>query len=578
MLPAAERRMPTELTEPASPTAGFASTRLRIAYAPGLTARATTLLARLAAVVAIAVLAGCGGGGGGSGSAPSTPATPTATPPTRAEAARFLRQATFGPTAADIDRVVARGYAGWIDDQLAVPPSTQVAYLKALPQKATQDDRVEAWIRNAVLGPDQLRQRMSFALSQIFVVSERSPLGGEPIALAAYYDVLQQGAFGRYRDLLGNVTLSPAMGVYLSMLGNQKPDAARNIRPDENYAREVMQLFTIGLVQLNADGTPKTDAQGVGLPTYDQSVIEGYANVFTGWTFGGSPTFFQPSFDYERPMQAFAAMHSTGAKKLVNGATVPAGQTAEQDLAQALDSLANHPNVGPFIGRQLIQRLVTSNPSPAYVQRVAKVFDDDGRGVRGNLGAVVRAILLDDEARGTPTETSGKLVEPLFYLTALWRAYDGRAANGRFLVPGVDFALGQGPLRSPSVFNFYRPDYAPPGEMRTRGLAAPELGITNEYTTATTANVVAFTAFGALDANAPPTTIRLDLARDAGAAGDANALVGAVADRLLGGAISPELRASVVSMVERHPASAAQVRVAEAIHGIAVSPEYAVLR
>jgi uncharacterized protein (DUF1800 family) len=531
----------------------------------------------LVAVACVSLLAACGGGGGGGGGSP-TPTTPPVAAPTRAEAARFLRQATFGPTAAEIDRVVARGYSGWIDDQIALAPSTQVAYLKALPQKATQDDRVESWFRNTVLGPDQLRQRVAFALSQILVVSERSALGGEPVALATYYDLLQADAFGRYRDLLEHVTLSPAMGVYLSMLGNQKPDTTRNIRPDENYARELMQLFSIGLVQLNADGTPKTDAQGVGLPTYDQSVIEGYANVFTGWTFGGSPTFFQPSFDWERPMQAFASMHSPGTKKLVNGASIVAGGTPEQDLALALDSLANHPNVGPFIGRQLIQRLVTSNPSPAYVQRIAKVFDDDGRGVRGNLGAVLKAILLDDEARGAPTETSGKLTEPLLYLTALWRAYDGRAANGRFLVPGVDFLLGQGPLRSPSVFNFYRPDYAPPGEMRTRGLAAPELGITNEYTTATTANVIALYTFGSLDANAPATQVKLDLARDVSAASNPDGLVTAVADRLVGGAISPDLRAAVVAMVQRMPASNPQARVAEAIHGIVVSPEYAVLR
>jgi uncharacterized protein (DUF1800 family) len=535
------------------------------------------------AAVALAgalLLAACGGGGGGSTPAPPPAPTPPASapPPTRAEAARFLRQATFGPTAAEIDRVVARGYAGWVDDQLAAPASTQVAYLKQLPTTATQDDRVEAWFRNAVLGPDQLRQRMAFALSQILVVSERSALGGEPIALAAYYDLLQARALGNYRDLLEDVTLSPAMGVYLSMLGNQKPDAARNIRPDENYAREVMQLFTIGLVQLNLDGTPKVDAQGIGLPTYDQATIEGFANVFTGWMFGGSPTFFQPSFAWERPMQAYPAFHSTGPKPLLNGVTLPAGQSPEQDLDAALDNLFAHPNVGPFVAKQLIQRLVTSNPSPAYVERVARAFNDNGRGVRGDLAAVARAILLDAEARTPPADATGKLTEPLLYLTALWRAWDGRAANGRFLVPGAEFALGQAPLRSPSVFNFYRPDFAPPGEMRTRGLVAPELEITNEYTSATTANVIAFATFGSLEANPPATQVRLDLARDAALANDPDRLVAAVADRLVGGAISAELRAATVGMVERIPASVPNARVAEAIHTIALSPEYMVLR
>jgi uncharacterized protein (DUF1800 family) len=531
-------------------------------------------------VLLAALLVACGGGGASSPTAspPPAPTPPPVAQPTRGEAARFLRQASFGPTAAEIARVVARGYAAWIDEQVAAPASSQLPYLKGLAAPATQDDRVEAWFRHAVLGPDQLRQRMAFALSQILVVSERSALGGEPLALAAYYDLLSRHALGNYRDLLRDVTLSPAMGVYLSMLGNQRPDPARNIRPDENYAREVMQLFTIGLVQLNRDGTVRTDAQGVGLPTYDQPVIEGFANVFTGWTFAGSASFFQPSFDWERPMQAFPAFHSTGPKRLLNGVVLPAGQTPQQDLDAALDNLFAHPNVAPFVSKQLIQRLVTSNPSPAYVERVARTFEDDGRGVRGNLAAVARAILLDAEARGTPGDAAGKLTEPLLYLTALWRAYDGRAANGRYLVPGIEFAFGQAPLRSPSVFNFYRPDFAPPGEMRTRGLVAPELEITNEYTSATTANVIAFAVYGSLEPNPRPAQIRLDLARDVGVAGDAGRLVDAVADRLLGGAISPELRAAAVGMVERIPATVPEARVAEAIHTIAISPEYMVLR
>lgn len=542
-----------------------------------MNARPPRRRALAAGLALLLTLAACGGGGGG-GSTPS-PVTPSAPPPTRAEAARLLRQATFGPTAAEIDRVVARGISGWVDDQLAAPATTQVAYLKSIAAKPTQDDRFEAWMRNAVTGPDQLRQRVAFALSEIFVVSERSALDVQTIALASYYDMLTRDAFGSYRQLLEDVTLSPAMGVYLSMLGNQKEDTARNIRPDENYARECMQLFSVGLVQLNADGSVRSDAQGVPLPTYGQAEVEGLAHVYTGWTFGGSPAFFQPSFDWERPMQAFAAQHSTIEKRILNGTVIPAGQTPEQDLKQALDAIAAHPNVGPFIGRQLIQRLVTSNPSPQYVARVAAVFADDGRGNRGNLGAVVRAILLDDEARGAPTDTSGKLTEPLLYLTALWRAYDGRAANGRFSAAGTDAAFGQAPLRSPSVFNFFFPTYAPPGEMRAAKLVAPELQITNEFSTAMTANVLAFSIYGSLDtANAAPTQVLIDLTKDQAAAGDPDRLVSAVADRLTGGAISPELRATAVDLVGRFPASAPTARVAEAIHTIITAPEYAVLR
>jgi uncharacterized protein (DUF1800 family) len=522
----------------------------------------------------LALAAACGGGGG----SPAPPAAPPAVAPTRAEAAGLLREATFGPTVAEIDRVVARGLAGWVDDQLAQPPGSALAYLDRLPPPLTQDDRVEAWFRDAVTGPDQLRQRVAFALSEIFVVSERSALGNEPRALAAYYDLLRRDAFGSFRTLLEDVTLSPAMGVYLSMLGNRRPDPARNVRPDENYAREVMQLFTIGLVRLNEDGTPQRDAQGVGLPTYDQSVVEGFANVFTGWTFAGSASFFAPSFDWLSPMQAFPDQHSPGAKKLLDGASLPGGESPERELARALDVLFQHPNVGPFIGRQLIQRLVTSNPSPEYVARVARTFADDGRGTRGNLGAVVRAILLDPEARTPPAGATGKLAEPLLYLTSLWRAYDGRAATGRYFVPATELLLGESPLRAPSVFNFFRPDYAPPGELADRGLAAPELGIVDEYTAAATANVLAGTIYGSLDANAAPTAVRLDLARDRAAAADPDRLVAAVADRLVGGAISPELASAARAMVAAVPAAAPDLRVAEAVHAIVVSPEYMVLR
>ena len=331
-------------------------------------------------------------------------------------------------------------------------------------------------------GSDQLRQRVAWALSQILVTSQVSLANRYPFGLADYYDMLAHHAFGDFRQLIEEVTLHPMMGVYLSMLGNRKPNAELNIRPDENYARELMQLFTIGLVELNADGTPKLDAHNQPIPTYDQAVVEGFAHVFTGWHW--ACTFGSPGncgFSNTRgtvpnqilPMQLFPEEHDTGAKRLLTypnavKSVIPAGQTAEQDLADALDNIFHHPNVGPFISRQLIQRLVTSNPSPAYVARVSAVFDDDGTGQRGNLGAVVRAILLDAEARApasTADPDASKLKEPVLRLTQLWRAYDGRAANGRYfnINPSVDF--GQGPLQAPSVFNFYSPFYAPPGEI-----------------------------------------------------------------------------------------------------------------
>ena len=526
------------------------------------------------ALGAALLVTSCGGGGGAS--------TPVVTPPpvaaiTRAEAARFLRQASFGPTESEIDRVIRSGYAQWIDEQIAIAPTPQVSGLAASAATPTQANRLEVWFRSAVTGPDQLRQRMVYALSQILVISERSALFDQPFAIAGYQDMLARNAFGSFRTLLQDVTLHPAMGRYLSMLGNEKADVVRNIRPDENYAREVLQLFSIGLVELNSDGSVRRDAQGVPLATYDQPVVENFARVFTGWNFAGSPAWYQPSFDHQRPMQAFAAFHDSGAKTLLRGAAVPAGQTPEKDLADALDNVFSHPNVAPFISKQLIQRFVTSNPSPAYVARVAGRFENNGAGVRGDLAAVIRAILLDSEARTPPATATGKLVEPVIRLTSLWRAFDARAANGRYAIDYADFALGQAPFRSPSVFNFYRPDYAPAGEMRSAGLVAPELAITTEITAALTANIFAVYSFVYTSAatNLAPGDIYLDIAALQNSAGDAATLVTRVAERLLGGGISSALRAEVVAAVERIPAASSAARVGEAIYAIVTSPEFA---
>jgi uncharacterized protein (DUF1800 family) len=529
------------------------------------------------AAATLLLLAACGGGGGGSGG--GTPPQPTNI--TRAEAQRFLTQATYGPTEADIQRVRDIGYEAWIDEQLALPATRQLDYMNTLPQPNTQADRLDAWFQSALEGRDQLRSRMAFALSEIWVVSEVSALSEFPQALAWYYDLLADNAFSNYRDLMERVTLSPQMGIYLSMLGNEKPDTARNIRPDENYARELMQLFTIGLVELDPDGTVRRDVGGVPLPTYDQETIEGFAHVFTGWTFGGSPQFFQPSFDWLRPMQAFEAFHDTGAKRLLNGVTIPAGGTAQADLDAALDNIFAHDNVPPFVSKQLIQRFVTANPSPAYVERVARVFADNGRGVRGDLGAVIKAILLDAEARQAPTsENAGKLKEPLLRLTQLWRAYGASATNGRYQVEGLGFLLGQAPLQSPSVFNFFRPDYAPPGEIAAAGLVSPEMQITNDLTTALTTNIMTVAVFvwNRFDTNLPADAVAIDFGGDVSAASDPAGLVTRVADRLLGGTISTELRREAEALAAQYPAGQENLRVLEVTHLIVTSTEYAVLR
>jgi uncharacterized protein (DUF1800 family) len=296
--------------------------------------------------------------------------------------------------------------------------------------------------------------------------------------------------------------------------------------------------------------------------------------------FGGSAQFWLPSFDFEQPMQPFDAFHDMGPKALLRGATLPAGQAARQDLAGALDNLFAHPNVGPFISRQLIQRLVSSNPSPAYVGRVAARFADNGAGVRGDLQAVVRAILTDTEARQPPASAAGKLEEPLIRIMALWRAFDARSGSGRYPILGIDYLIEQSPLRSPSVFNFYRPDFAPPGEMRTLGLVAPEMEITTETTSANLANVLAFSTFAnnSTATGLAPEAVYIDITSEVALAADAPRLVDQVASKLTGGGISAELRTEVIAMVERIPAAAGGGRAAEAIHDIVISPEYAVLK
>jgi uncharacterized protein (DUF1800 family) len=570
---------------------------------------ATRTRTRLAAAAVLAALVACSGGGDGGGDPGGGPpgggggGTTPPTPVSRPDAYRFLNQATFGATEAEADRLAGLGdattaYGRWIDEQMARPASLQLpAVQAAFGQLANpvqmigslNADRQAAWFRNSITGEDQLRQRVAFALSEIMVVSQQSALQNMPHALADYYDLLARSAFGDFRKLMEDVTLHPAMGVYLNMLGNQKPDETLGIRPDENYARELMQLFSIGLVELDPDGTVKTDAQGQPIPTYDQSVIEGFANVYTGWNYAGAARFSQARRSIANqvlPMQAYPEEHSPLAKKLltypgVGKPGLPAGQTPQQDLADALDNIFNHPNVGPFIGRQLIQRLVTSNPSPAYVARVAAKFADDGTGRRGNLAAVVKAVLLDVEARpATATQTTGKVKEPLLRLTQLWRAYDAKSANGQYRIGPIAFVFGQGPLQAPSVFNFFSPFHAPPGEIADQGLVAPELQIATEYLNTTTTNTFYNVIFywNSTVPGLPAEAVVMDFAPEVALAGDAEGLVNRIAAKLLGGPISATLQTEAKAAVERVPGTSAGQRVSEAMYLIATSPEYAVSR
>ena len=373
-------------------------------------------------------------------------------------AARFLVQATFGPTANDIANVQALGYDAWINNQFSLPPGHHLplvfANVSADPTKPYPSALTfNTWWQQSVTAPDQLRQRVAFALSEIMVVSENSSLQDNAVALSGYYDTLLDNAFGNFRGLLRSVTLTPAMGLFLNMLGNDKGNPAAGLHANENYAREIEQLFSIGLNRMWPDGTLVMNSQGNLVPSYNQNVIMGFASVFTGWTYhqtnqanGRLPTNFFPPSDYLDPMVLVPTHHELGTKLLLDNVVLPQawGSQADststnfdaycsQDLEAALDSLFNHPNVGPFICRQLIQRLVTSNPSRDYIYRVTQLFNDNGAGVRGDMQAVIKAILLDYEARSTDVislPTYGKQREPLLRATALARAFAAQASLG----------------------------------------------------------------------------------------------------------------------------------------------------
>jgi uncharacterized protein (DUF1800 family) len=462
-------------------------------------------MARAAFALALAaVLAACGGSKEDEGGGNSNPM-----PASRSEAARFLTQATFGPTDAEIDRVMSLGYGGWIDEQFTKPQGSHRATWEALDAavKAVnasntigQDGVLHSFWKQAVAGDDQLRQRMVFALSQILVISmQDATVGDNPRAVAAWLDMLGDKGLGNYRDLLENVSKHPMMGAYLTSLRNRKADARTGRVPDENYAREVMQLFSIGLYELDADGSVRTSG-GNPLETYTPADIAGLAKVFTGWSWAcpdwpdnncfnnGSLNSVSDPDRWFKPMLGYPQYHSTEEKTFL--ATTIAAQTnadPQASLTTALNTLFNHPNVGPFIGKQLIQRLVTSNPSPAYVAAVAAAFANNGAGVRGDMKAVLKAVLLHPEARSV-SNTSGKVREPVLRLSAYMRAFDTTSDTGEYKVGNTDnpgTQLSQTPMRAPTVFNFYRPGFVPPGsQAAAAGLVAPELQLAQETTAA----------------------------------------------------------------------------------------------
>ncbi|WP_284616103.1 DUF1800 domain-containing protein [Aquabacterium humicola] len=534
-----------------------------------------------------------------------------------ADAHRLLTQASFGPTSATLADVQARGAAGWIDHQFTLgSPNAMRLYWEAVDaqiqaadptRKAGTTEVYNAFWKQALIAPDQLRQRVAFALSEIFVVSLDGAPNSNPRAVAAYHDMLAAQAFGNYRQLLESVALHPMMGVYLSHLKNQKADPLTGRVPDENFAREVMQLFSIGLVQLSPDGLPIYGPDRQPAPTYGAADIAGMAKVFTGWSWACPDAPHKNCFLYGnangksdpdrgfKPMVAYPQYHSTEVKQFL-GATVPAQSTANpaQSLKVALDTLFNHPNVGPFIGRQLIQRLVTSNPSPSYVRAVSAAFANNGAGVRGDMKAVLRAVLLHPEARSATTDpAAGKLREPALRATALMRAFGYTSDSGLYRLgdtsnPGS--ALAQQPLKSPSVFNFFRPGYVPPGtQAAARWLTVPEMQLVHETSAAGYVNFMRNaigSGAGSWNATLQRNDLQPNFSAELAQAAQPAALVDGVGLKLTGAALPAALRTEIVNAVSAitiptpNATNAAQIdkakrnRVNAAVLLVAASPEF----
>lgn len=550
-------------------------------------------------------------------------------PQSRAEAVRFLTQATFGPDEASIDHLMTVGYAAWIDEQFALHPAftyrdffkNRDAQIKASDATGTTaagpKQTLEAFFTLALTDQAQLRARLAFALSEILVVSYMDDaLTLAPSMVASYMDTLNDSLDGTYRDLLEAVTKSPAMGEFLTYRGNTKEAPALGHFPDQNYAREIMQLFTIGLYQLNSDGSQKLNGDGQPIETYNNDDIQNLSMVFTGWgNYRGSAFSSVSDSDcfawntncrdpegFVRPMVTYPVYHSTSQKTFL-GSTIAAQGTPDPqgDLSQALNILASHPNIAPFVCRQLIQRLVTSNPTPDYIGRVADRFTATG----GNIKETVKAILLDDEARGPISlvaPTHGKLREPILRLTALLRAFKFSAPT--LAAPGTQTSAGQSyvaigltgdpvtswgeaPLYATSVFNFFRPGYVPPqGNAAKQGMVAPEMQLVNETSVSGYVNAVIdllSTGVG---------NVSMQLVEQRALAYDAATLTQHVADRLLGGAMTDDLRKATETAVASLSVptlnsqqsngdainSALDKRVNTAILMVAVSPEFLITK
>ncbi|HEV2619338.1 MAG TPA: DUF1800 domain-containing protein, partial [Acidobacteriaceae bacterium] len=497
-------------------------------------------------------------------------------------AARLLDQATFGPTLADIQTVQSEGLPAYLAAQFATPTTLEPDITNPPPQTLCSTNTIPCqqaeWWQTAITGPDQLRQRVAFALSEMFVVSTNSV---NARSVTTFQNMLAKDAFGNFLTIMHDVTLSPAMGAYLNMLNSAKPAVVGGVPliANENFGRENMQLFTLGLDLLNADGTLQMDSSGNPIPTYTEAQVQAFSRAYTGWTYatasGGSPTNFPNNTpNYDSPMAPVESQHDMLAKTLLNGVTLPAGQTAEVDLAQALNNIFQHPNVGPFVCRQLIQHLVTSNPSPAYVARIAAVFADDGTAghVRGNMQAVVQAILLDPEARAgdsNPSFDGGHLREPMLYMTDVIRglgftfvAPTGGGPEYYSSLSNYTSALGEKPYTSGAVFNFFPPNYIIPGTTTN----APEFDIENTATAVlrlTLANQLVFNQIGDFTVDLSATSpLGLMASATGNATTDSTNLVNALSNLFMHGQMPAQMQTDIVNHVATLTNIQQRVRVA----------------
>ena len=485
-----------------------------------------------------------------------------------AAAARFLEQASWGPTQAAVAAVEAAGFSRYIDAQFAAPLSA----LPDVPPNAMGREPMfpvqQQFFVNARTGADQLRQRVAFALSQIWVVSAVKLHTADEVV--PYLRLLQKDAFANYYQIMADVTLSPSMGHYLDMVNNDKPNPAVGKEADENYARELLQLFTIGLNELNDDGTLQL-SNGEPIATYDQTAIQGFARAFTGWTYPPKPgatvsRIHNPPY-FEGQMVAFDSNHDMAAKTLLDGVTLSGGQGAHLDLTDALQNIFRHHNVAPFVSRQLIQHLVTGNPSPDYVRRVVTVF----RSSNGDMKAVVKAILLDPEARAgdaaTPDAGEGHLREPVLFISALLRALNATVTADNTLAVQAN-SMGQDLYFSPSVFNYFSPGYRFTADGNPVPVNAPEFQILSTSTAMLRAGFVNRLVYGKIPGVSLDWTPYVNLTADQ--------LLNTLNARLMRGAMSQAMRGAILTAVNAQNSNLAKAQAA--VYLIATSSQYQVER